>query len=394
MQADLFSPAAPGRLVRAMDDEGPDGQKRQTFLPDPLYPELKISAALRRSIEAAICQLGRLDGMTQLLPDRTILLRSFVRREAQLSSYIENTYARFDEVAAAERNPGGSDLSQQVIETFNAEQAITEGIAAVTEQHQPVTNGLVRRLHQTLLAHDARGHESRGQFRRRQVYIGNEVLGPDGARFVPPAWHLVPEAMDGFERAWEQGDAHFAVVRLAMLHYQFEAIHPFEDGNGRLGRILTLLGLCTAGLLTVPVLNASLHFERNRRAYYDGLLRVSTDGDWAGWVAFFVDGIRVAAVESTRKLEELLGLQRQYYALTRTARNSALLLTLIDHLFISPTVTVPEAAEVMGVTRAAAGQSVQKLVDAGILRVRRPGRPTIYVADTVLRAVNAEPTRR
>jgi Fic family protein len=218
-------------------------------------------------------------------------------------------------------------------------------------------------------------------------------LGIDGARFVPPASHLIPELMEQFQKAWESKE-HFALVRLAMLHYQFETIHPFDDGNGRLGRILTLLGLCSFGPLSVPLLNASLHFERNRQQYYDGLLRVSTHGDWQGWVTFFLEGLRVAAVESMQKLNELLGLQREYNALIRTARNSALLLTLIDQLFIRPVITVREAAEVMGVTYAAASQSVQKLLDARILRVRTIGKPTTYVADTILKAVNAEPTRR
>ena len=114
--------------------------------------------------------------------------------------------------------------------------------------------------------------------------------------------------MAQFERAWCQGEEHFALVRLAMLHYQFETIHPFEDGNGRLGRILTLLDLCTYGLLEAPILNASLHFERNRQQYYDGLLHVSTHADRTGWVQFFLEGLRVAAIESGQKLQELLGL--------------------------------------------------------------------------------------
>lgn len=200
--------------------------------------------------------------------------------------------------------------------------------------------------------------------------------------------------MTDFELAWRGGEEHFSLVRLALLHYQFETIHPFEDGNGRLGRILTLLGLCSFGLLRLPLLNASLHFERNRQQYYDGLLRVSTHGDWLGWVRFFLEGLRVAAIESAQKLGELLALQREYHNLLRSARNSALLLTLVDQLFIMPVITVNEAAEIMGVTHAAASTSVQKLIEAGILRIRRPGKPALYVADTILKAVNAEPTLR
>jgi Fic family protein len=337
--------------------------------------------------------LGRLDGIALTLPEPTILIRSFVRREAQLSSYIENTYARYDEIADADHEEAPTSSNAQALETLNAERAILAGVRAVYERQQPVTNSLIRQMHEVLLTR-VRGHETRGRFRERQVYIGNKSLGLDGARFVPPASHLVPELMEDFQRSWREGDEHFALVRIAMLHYQFESIHPFEDGNGRLGRILILLSLCSYGLLTVPLLNASVHFERHRQEYYDGLLRVSTAGDWAGWVAYFLEGLRVAAIESTQKLTELLSLQREYHALIRSARNSALLLTLLDNLFIRPVITIPEAAEIMNVTWSAANTSVQKLIESGILRPRAGGKPVRYVADAILKAVNAEPTRR
>jgi Fic family protein len=384
MKPEHFSSKSPGRLIKNLEG-------LLTYAPNPLYPmgEAKPSAAL---LEEVIAALARLDGIAQGLPDPTILIRSFVRREAQLSSYIENTFAKYEEVAEAAGAQKHATASAQIAETLNAERAILAGVDAVVHRHQPVSNALIRQLHEVLMT-GVRGNECRGEYRRKQVFIGNEALGIAGARFVPPASHLIPELMEQFQHAWDSKE-HFALVRLAMLHYQFETIHPFDDGNGRLGRILTLLGLCSFGPLTVPLLNASLHFERNRQQYYDGLLRVSTHGDWEGWITFFLEGLRVAAVESTQKLNELLGLQREYNALIRTARNSALLLALIDQLFIRPVITVREAAAVMGVTYAAANQSVRKLLDAGILRVRTAGKPTTFVADTILKAVNAEPTRR
>jgi Fic family protein len=387
MTPDLFSTDSPGELVKNLDG-------RQTYKPNPLYPPFRTTPSIDKSLTEVTVTLGRLDGMASTLPDPTILIRSFVRREAQLSSYIENTFANYEEVAEADRAEGRrrSAAGAQAAETLNAERAILAGVEAVVQRRRPVNNALIRQMHEVLMT-DVRGHECRGRYRHRQVYIGNEALGIDAARLVPPAAHLVPELMEDFQRAWER-EEHFSLVRLAMLHYQFETIHPFDDGNGRLGRILTLLGLCSFGLLTVPLLNASLHFERHRQQYYDGLLRVSTHGDWQGWVGFFLEGLRVAAVESTQKLNELIALQRGYHASIRAARNSALLLTLIDQLFIRPVVTVNEAAEVMGVTYAAASQSVQKLINAGILRVRSSGKPMTFVAETILKAVNAEPTRR
>jgi Fic family protein len=382
----IFKISSPGHFARNM-------QGLETFVPHNLYPKFALNPQVQQLITEVCVQLGRLDGMVRVMPDPTILIRSFVRREAQYSSYIENTFAKYDEIAEADRQKGRREVSEQATETFNAERAILAGVTAVLERQQPVSNALIRQLHEALL-NNVRGHECRGKFREKQVYIGDEGRGVEAARFIPPASHLVPELMEYFERAWHEGEEHFPLVRIALLHYQFETIHPFEDGNGRLGRILTLLGLCSFGLLNVPLLNASVYFERNRQEYYDGLLRVSTRGDWIGWVTFFLEGMRVAAVDSAQKLTELLALQREYHTVIRSARNSALLLTLVDHLFISPVITINLAAEVMGVTHGAAMQSVQKLLDANILRIRKTGKPTIYVADSILKAVNAEPTRR
>ena len=179
-----------------------------------------------------------------------------------------------------------------------------------------------------------------------------------------------------------------------MLHYQFETIHPFEDGNGRLGRILVLLGLCRHQLLSVPLINASLYFERSKQAYYDALLNVSLSGDWIGWLMFFLEGLRVAANESISKLMELTAIQRDYHGRLCSARNTALLLTLVDNLFVRPVVTISQAARIMGVTYQAAQNSVQKLVDAKILEARPRASPATFVAKKILHAVNPTPTAK
>jgi Fic family protein len=227
-----------------------------------------------------------------------------------------------------------------------------------------------------------------------QVYIGSS-RDVEAARFVPPPPHLLTELMDQFSGYLEKNDDLPAVIQLALLHYQFETIHPFEDGNGRLGRILILLGLCQHKMLTVPLLNASLHFERNRQEYYDALLRVSTHGDWNNWIAFFTEVLRVAAVESLQKLDELAGLRLKYHQMLQSARNSALLLKLVDQLFIQPVIRISDAAEVMGVTYPPAQHSIEKLVAAKILKEMKPRKmPARFIAQEILNAVNAEPTRR
>jgi Fic family protein len=215
------------------------------------------------------------------------------------------------------------------------------------------------------------------------------------ARFVPPAAHLLEELMGQFAAYLDMPDDLPPAIRLALIHYQFESLHPFEDGNGRLGRILILLGLCQYKVLTVPVFNASLHFERHREQYYDSLLRVSTHGDWSGWITFFLEGLRAAAHESMQKLDELAGLRATYHERLHTARNSALLLKLVDQLFIRPVMRVSDAGDIMGVTYPAAQRSLQKLVEAKILVEMKPRQmPTRFIARGILKAVNAEPTQR
>jgi Fic family protein len=201
--------------------------------------------------------------------------------------------------------------------------------------------------------------------------------------------------MEQFASYLEKIDDLPAAIQLALIHYQFETIHPFEDGNGRLGRILILLGLCQHKALTVPLFNASLHFERNREQYYDSLLRVSTHGDWLGWIKFFVEGLRVAAVESLEKLDELAQLRRTYHQRLQSARNSALLLKLVDQLFIQPVIRVSDAAKTMGVTYPPALRSIEKLIEAKILvEVNPRTMPARFVASGILKKVNAVPTRR
>jgi Fic family protein len=387
MRQEEFQQGAPGQLIRGIDG-------RLTFVPSPLPPALDFLPTLTRRISEVDNLLGRLDGKAHALPDRRILVRSFVRREAQLSSYIENTFAGYAEIAEAGEAGRRAEVNEPVRETLNAERAINAGVQAVFDRGQPVTLALVKQMHGTLLD-GVRGHDTRGHFRSVQVFIGKQYEDVAFARFVPAPPALVLDLMEQFERFLPGVDDLPSLVQLGLLHYQFETIHPFEDGKGRLGRILILLGLCQHKLLTVPLLNASLHFERNRQEYYDRLLRVSTDGDWRGWLSFFIEGLRVAASESMEKLSELTDLQAKYHERLRSARNSALLLKFLDNLFVRPVISVTDAASIMGVTYQSAQNSVQKLVDAKILTViKNTSMPTRFVAKAILKSVNAEPTRR
>lgn len=394
MDGRRFTKAAPGKLISGIPLNNAEAGTL-TFVPNDLPPNMALTTDLFNLTSQVANALGRLQGTAHALPDPKILIRSFVRREAQLSSYIENTFARYDDVAAAasQQDDRRAAPSNDVTETLNAERAIEVGVDAVFTNSRPITNNLLRQMHAVLLR-GVRGEECAGRFRSKQVYIGNEHAGIASARFVPPPPHLLNDLMQSFETYVKDDRTLPALVHIALVHYQFETIHPFEDGNGRLGRILILLGLCQHDLLTLPLINASLHFERNKHEYYDALLRVSTHGDWHGWLLFFLEGLRVAAVESMQKLLELTDLQRTYHDRLRSARNTALLLTLVDNLFSRPVVTISDAAKIMGVTYQAAQNSVQKLVDARILQLRPALSPATFAADEILHAVNPTPTAR
>jgi Fic family protein len=389
MDAKQFKKSLPGKLVHGLSGEG----GLLAFVPDNLPPEITLTNELFIITSDVANALGRLQGIAGALPDSKILIRSFVRREAQLSSYIENTFARYEEIAAAEQNAGRRIESDDVLETLNAERAIEAGVEAVFKNGYPVTDALLRQMHGVLLK-QVRGEECAGEFRDKQVYIGKEHQGVGHARFVPPPPHLLNDLMQKFEGYVRGNNSLPALIQIALIHYQFETIHPFEDGNGRLGRILILLGLCQHKLLNVPLINASLYFERNKQEYYDALLKVSTSGDWSQWLLFFLEGLRVAAVESMQKLMELTDLQQRYHARLQSARNSSLLLKLVDNLFIRPVITISQAAEIMDVTYQAAQNSVQKLVDAKILQSRHTRSPARFVAEEILSAVNPAPTTR
>jgi Fic family protein len=388
-----FTAASPGRLVKGISASGNDAEML-TFVPNDLPPKLELTHALFNATARVANALGELQGNAKALPDPKILIRSFVRREAQLSSYIENTFARYEEIAETDQPDRSKQAnSDSVRETRNAERAIEVGVDAVFSRGYPITNNLLRQMHSVLLK-GVRGEESAGHFRKKQVYIGKEYEGINGARFVPPSAHFLNDLMGSFEKYVQGGDELSPLIQIALIHYQFETIHPFEDGNGRLGRIMILLGLCQHQLLKVPIINASLYFERNKQEYYDSLLKVSTNGDWSGWLLFFLEGLRVAAVESMQKLMELTDLQRRYHDRLRSARNTSLLLTLCDNLFIRPVVNISEAAKIMNVTYQAAQNSVQKLVDAKILMPKSGFSRATFIAEEILHAVNPLPTER
>jgi len=302
-----------------------------------------------------MAELGRLDGFFQQAPggfnvNPWVLYQPLRLREARLSSRIENTVASAREVAGL---PYLSTQRIEALEVRNYLNAIELGAKAIgpgEDERRQITESLIRQLHQSLLR-DIPGADRKrpGNYRDRLVYIGDEHLGFERARFVPPPASEVPHLMRelvGFIRRPPEGLP--ALLAVGMAHYQFETIHPFADGNGRLGRMLITLGLCDRGVLSAPLIYPSGYIDANKREYYDSLLAVSTHGDWGRWLRFFLEAVRSQAVDTLARMKELLRLREDIRSRVAHRSLSARFLSTIDHLFAEPVITAASLNRAVG----------------------------------------------
>ena len=352
------------------------------FVPHPLPREMSLSGPLVRLIAEASEAVGILSGVGETMPNPRLLLRPLMRREATLSSRIEGTVSTLTDVLGYEegRQARFIDDAQEVV---NYVVALEHGIERLKDL--PISYRLVNELH-AILMRDVRGQDmTPGEFRDLQVYIGSAYSGIRDARYVPPPPHLLEELFRDLEAFINDADSPLpALMRCALIHYQFEAIHPYRDGNGRIGRLLISLFLQAVGSLTAPLLYLSAYFERDRMRYYDELLNVSATGDLERWGAYFLEGVTIEArdtVARIRRLRELLDEWREHLLSRRSATND---LRLLDVIFGRPVITVNGAAEALGVTTVGVRRVLDRLIDAGMLRRDPRTRPALYIADRVI----------
>ncbi len=382
MRKEDFIDSAPGRLVQT-----PEGQ--WAFVPDPLPPKLELDAKTVLLLSEAHEALGQLAGVGQMLPNPHLLIGPFLRREAVLSSRIEGTITTAEELLVFEASPSEEPTTPDVREVANYVKALERGLTRLKEL--PVCLRLIRETHAQLLE-GVRGEARRpGEFRESQNFIGQRGQPVEEARFVPPPVPEMNKALDAFERFLHTPTELPFLIQLALIHYQFETIHPFMDGNGRIGRLLIPLLLCERGNLPQPLLYLSGYFEQNRDAYSDRLLRVSQTGAWSEWVQFFLQGVNDQSKDAVRRSTRLLNLWQQYRDKMQAARSSALLLQLVDELFAFPAVTITYAQRQLGVTYRSAQLNVQKLVDAGILKEQTGRkRKRIFTAPEIVAIIAVE----
>lgn len=389
MNLERFKPSSAGQLVQVWQADPP----YWAFVPHPLPPMLAFDHELIGALSTADRALGELAGLGRLLPNPNLLIQPFMRREAVLSSRIEGTQTGLAELYAFEVQQlslfGGVESPQRLAdarEVANYVTAMQYGLKRL--KTLPMSLRLIREVHERLMK-GVRGEQARpGKFRERQNYIGAPGCTLDAATFVPPPVDQMNVTLDAFEKFLHRDDPLPPLIRLACIHYQFEAIHPFIDGNGRIGRLLITLLLNDWQLLPVPLLYLSAYFERHRDTYDDLLQAVSERGEWPAWLLFFLRGVADQSREALAKAKQLQDVQYRWHQAVIHARSSALLFRLIDSLFQAPIITIPEAARLLEVTWRSAKLTVQKLVEAKILTPRDNAKyGKTYVAMDIIRIV-------
>jgi Fic family protein len=380
MQASDFTEQSPGHLVATLGGQ-------QAFVPNDLPPKFTWTEELVNAISAADRALGQLAGLGQDMPNPHLLIRPFLRREAVLSSQIEGTQASMPQLLLFEVNEKIERDVPDVREVSNYVSALEYGLNR--QKELPLSLRLIREMHRLLLEGVRGKNKQPGEFRTTQVHIGPEGSGIEQATFVPPPpGEELKKALYGLEKYLHTPSDLPPVVRMALVHYQFESIHPFVDGNGRIGRLLISLMLCLDGVLPMPLLYLSAYFQRTRQQYYDHLLRVSQHGTWNDWLMYFARGVAIEGLDAVERVRRLKNLRAEYIQKVRTARASALVTQLIEELFNHPMVTVAKVAKMLDVTPPAAQQHVDKLIKAGILReVTGRARNRIFVAEGIIKSI-------
>lgn len=339
------------------------------FIPAPLPPEppLQLTGDLHRLLSSADRALGRLDGSVLTLPNPDLFVFMYVRKEAVLSSQIEGTQSSLQDLLAAEARLFEAELPSDVDEVVNYVRALNHGLRRLSEL--PVSVRLIREIHAELLQGVRGGRLQPGELRTTQNWLGPSGSTLATATFVPPPPRIVPEALGELEKFLHRDDDLPPLIRIALAHVQFETIHPFLDGNGRVGRLLITFLLTERAILLKPVLYLSHYFRRHRQEYYDHLQAVRDRGAWEEWLAFFLRGVSEVAAEAAETARRILQLREQHRAsitqhLGRAAGNGH---KVLESLFDRPIVGVKDVRELTGTTYPAANSLVSRLEEIGIV---------------------------
>lgn len=345
------------------------GEQVRAFVPSPLppIPPLDLTGTRQILLEQALLDLGRLDSVSTLLPDPHLFLYAYVRKEALLSSQIEGTQSSLSDLLLFELEEAPGAPREEVVDVSNYVAALEYGLERLRGGF-PLSNRLIREVHAQLLSRGRSSDKLPGEFRRSQNWIGG--TRPGNAHFVPPPPQVLEECMGQLEQFLHDEKIPIPVlVKAALAHVQFETVHPFLDGNGRVGRLLITLLLGHAGVLTQPLLYLSLYFKQNRAVYYRLLDQVRMNGDWEAWIDFFLEGVRTTArgaVTTAQRLVELFsGEEAKIQTSGRAARSA---LRVHSALRERPILSLPDICRRTGLSFPAATNGMALLEKLGIVR--------------------------
>lgn len=366
------------------------GEQLRAFVPLPLppLPPLEMIGARQLLLERATLAVGRLDSISTLLPDPHLFLYSYVRREAVLSSQIEGTQSSLSDLLLFELAEAPGTPLDDAVEVSNYIDALEHGVARIREGF-PLSSRLLREMHAALMPKGRGSEKQPGEFRRSQNWIGG--TRPGNAHFVPPPPDEVAACMGALEKFLHDDSTGLpTLLKAALAHVQFETIHPFLDGNGRLGRLLIALLLHHGGLLSEPLLYLSLYFKEHRATYYEFLDRVRATGDWEAWVDFFLEGIEHtarSAVQTARRLVDLFAADT--LRIQQTGRAAANALRVLAAMRQRPVLTLKHLCKAHAMTFPTASKAIQSLVAAGIAReLTGQRRNRVFVYDAYLAILN------
>jgi Fic family protein len=382
MDPNNFSSNSPGRILRTT-------KGFWVFIPNSLPPPIRWDTTLISPLGEAERTLGHLASLANTLPNPHILVRPFIRREAVLSSRIEGTRASLADLYQYE----SAQLTflediPDVREVHNYVRAMDYGLERL--KTLPVSLRLIREIHGILMEGVRGEHLTPGEFRRSQNWIGPPGSTIQSATFVPPPVDEMHQALENLELFIHAPSDIPQLVRAGLIHYQFEAIHPFLDGNGRIGRLLVILLLIEWGLISQALLYLSAFFETHRPEYYDRLLAVSQGGEWENWLIFFLKGVSSQSQDAINRIERLGQLRSAYQDQLHTERAALRLLQTLDVLFERPILNIRQLESALGVPYRTAQRYVERLLDIGILReVTGQERNRLYRADEIVKVIES-----
>ncbi|WP_138505842.1 Fic family protein [Nostoc sp. PA-18-2419] len=377
MDKSVFTESASGKLWEI----SVEGSKDWAFIPDLLPDKWELPSETWSLLVQAREELARLDGVGRYMPNYNLLLRPLQRREALRSSSLEGTYATPQQLLLFEIEPreprSADDPVNAWQEVWNYNRALELGLDLL--EKRPLSLNLIRSIHQELLSGVRGFHRDPGNFRRSQVHIGSD------RRFVPPPPNEIMPCLDALEKYIHKEKHIDPLIVCFMVHYQFEAIHPFLDGNGRVGRLLLSLMIYEHCKLSKPWLYLSAFFDKYKDEYVNLLFQVSAKGNWKDWIAYCLRGTIEQSRDAIRRFDMLLNLRTEYMELLAQSNGNIRLNRLIDHLFESPAITIPQLAEMCSISYPTARADIERLITVGILiESDIQERPKIYFASHIL----------